>query len=79
MEPMTDLKESAQMPNQSWVVALIFTYPSRWCKTFEQYEIYDYNSMMADIGGYVGLLLGSSLLSIYQAFENQLKSMIFKI
>ena len=72
---MTDLKESAQLPQMTWRVDLTFTYPSRWYKTLEQYNIYEGNSMIADVGGFMGLLLGSSLLSIYQAAEGQLKSM----
>ena len=35
----------------------------------EQYIIYDSNTMIADIGGYMGLLLGYSLLSIYEIAE----------
>ena len=35
----------------------------------EQYMIYDIDSFVADIGGYMGLLLGSSLMSIYMALE----------
>ena len=35
----------------------------------EQYIIYDYNSMIADVGGYMGLLLGYSLLSVYEKVE----------
>ena len=35
----------------------------------EQYIIYDYNSMIADVGGYMGLLLGYSLLSVYEIAE----------
>ena len=37
-------------------------------KTFveeEQYYVHDFYSFFADIGGYIGLLLGSSLLSLY--------------
>ncbi len=30
----------------------------------EQYVIYDANSFVADVGGYLGLLLGHSLLGI---------------
>ena len=75
---MTDLKESAQIPNRPWEVDLIFTYPSRWYKTLEQYRIYDWNDMIADVGGFMGLLLGSSLLSIYQAAEGQLRSMFLR-
>jgi hypothetical protein len=31
----------------------------------EQYIVYDFNSFFADVGGYLGLLLGHSLLSMY--------------
>jgi hypothetical protein len=30
-----------------------------------QYVIYDYDSFIADIGGYLGLLLGHSAFSVY--------------
>ena len=39
----------------------------------EQYIIYDTGSFIADVGGYMGLLLGFSLLSIYQEIEALLK------
>ena len=32
----------------------------------EEYLIYDFNSFIADVGGYLGLLLGQSLYGIYQ-------------
>ena len=35
----------------------------------EQYIIYDLNSFIADVGGYMGLLLGSSILSLYDETE----------
>ena len=31
-----------------------------------EYLTYDMNSLIADVGGYLGLLLGYSLLSIYE-------------
>ena len=31
----------------------------------EQYVIYDGNSFLADVGGFLGLVLGSSMLNIY--------------
>ena len=34
----------------------------------EEYYIYDYTSFIADVGGYLGLLLGYSLLSMYHTF-----------
>ncbi len=33
--------------------------------TFRQYVIYDTNSLIADVGGYLGLLLGHSMLSLF--------------
>ena len=42
----------------------------------EQYIIYDTGSFIADVGGYMGLLLGFSLLSIYQEIEALLKRFI---
>ena len=35
----------------------------------EEYLIYDFNSFIADVGGYMGLLLGSSILSLYDEAE----------
>ena len=32
----------------------------------EQYLIYDWNSFIADVGGFLGLLLGWSMYSLYQ-------------
>ena len=31
-----------------------------------QYIIYDFNSLIADVGGYLGLLLGQSVYGFYQ-------------
>ena len=39
-------------------------------KVEEQYVLYEMDSFIADVGGYMGLLLGFSLLSIYMAFED---------
>ena len=44
----------------------------------EQYQIYDGVSFIADMGGYMGLLLGSSLLGIYMAIENVLRNICCK-
>lgn len=35
----------------------------------EQYLIYDYNSLIADVGGYMGLLLGMSLQGMFEMAE----------
>ena len=42
----------------------------------EQYIIYDTDSFFADIGGFMGLLLGTSLMSIYKDLEDLLKKAI---
>ena len=39
----------------------------------EQYIIYDTSSFFADVGGYMGLLLGCSLASLYNKIEGLLK------
>ena len=44
----------------------------------EQYMIYDVDSFIADIGGYMGLLLGSSILSLYMTLEAALKKFFRK-
>ena len=41
----------------------------------EQYPLYDVASFLADIGGYMGLLLGSSLLGIYMSTEELLRKL----
>ena len=42
------------------------------CRYFvnEQYYTYDSKSLVADFGGYLGLLLGSSLLTFYDLFKS---------
>ena len=35
----------------------------------EQYVIYDYNSFIADVGGYMGLLLGMSMQGMFETVE----------
>ena len=45
-------------------------------KEEEQYIIYDIGSFIADVGGYMGLLLGSSLLSLYMAMEAYMKKLL---
>ena len=41
-----------------------------------QYIIYDTDSFIADVGGYMGLLLGYSIMSLYVEIESLLKRMI---
>ena len=42
----------------------------------EQYVIYDIDSFIADVGGYMGLLLGYSIMSLYNEIEALLKRLI---
>ena len=42
----------------------------------EQYVIYDTVSFFADVGGYLGLLLGSSLLSLYNEMESLMRKFL---
>ena len=42
----------------------------------EEYLIYDFNSFTADVGGYLGLLLGQSLYGIYQIGASRFMSVI---
>ena len=41
----------------------------------EQYVIYDFNSFIADVGGYMGLLLGSSILSLFDEVESLISAL----
>ena len=45
----------------------------------KQYVIYDFNSFIADVGGFMGLLLGFSLLSIYDEIEGLVKKLKKKL
>ena len=45
----------------------------------KQYVIYDSNSFIADVGGFMGLLLGFSLLSIYDEIEGLIKKLKKKL
>ena len=46
-------------------VLLVLTIYERSYVEEEQYVIYDFNSFFADVGGFMGLALGSSMLKIY--------------
>ena len=46
-------------------------------KEEEQYIIYDVDSFFADIGGFMGLLLGSSILSLYMTLEEFMRKLIY--
>ena len=53
-----------------------FKIMDRTYKEEEQYVIYDTDSFFADVGGFMGLLLGSSLLSLYNVIEALLKKVL---
>ena len=55
---------------------LEFIMPESSYNEEEQYIIYDVDSFIADVGGYMGLLLGSSLLSLFMAIENFLRKIL---
>ena len=44
----------------------------------KQYAIYDNDSFIADVGGYMGLLLGCSVMSLYNAIESLIKRVIIR-
>ena len=60
------------------VARLSFVYPRGEYDLVEEYYIYNLGSFIADVGGYLGLLLGSSLLSMYHTMIplviNQMRS-----
>ena len=39
-----------------------------------KYIIYDWNSLLADMGGYIGLLLGQSVFGVYQLMASWMNS-----
>ena len=47
------------------VAKLQLVYPRGEYDLVEEYYIYNWGSFIADVGGYLGLLLGSSALSMY--------------
>ena len=61
------------------VARLSFVYPRGEYDLVEEYYIYNLGSFIADVGGYLGLLLGSSLLSMYHTMiplvVNQIRSL----
>ena len=56
-----------------------FFFPSTMYDKRKQYLIYDGTDFVADFGGYLGLLLGSSLLSLYDKVKRWLRVLIILI
>ena len=46
-------------------LTMIFLFEDGTYQFQEEYVVYDFNDFIADVGGYLGLLLGHSVLSIY--------------
>ncbi len=64
MNPLSDVIPTKKYAKDLLKIKIVMqtgTYEVR-----EQYFIYDGNTFIADIGGYLGLLLGHSILSIVQ-------------
>ena len=49
---------------KQWM-SFVFKIPNGRYLEYEQYYIYESEDFIADIGGFLGLLLGHSLLSLY--------------
>ena len=47
---------------------LRFMFPSAYYQVKEEYAVYNFDSFIADVGGYMGLLLGQSIFSIVCSF-----------
>ena len=52
-------------PNNTSMVTLGLTHMTGSYNLEEQYYVYDNDSIISDIGGFLGLFLGYSILSIY--------------
>ena len=63
------LETKQEITTESWSndpkIELWFEFRDGMYNINEEYLVYDYNNFIADIGGYLGLLLGHSILSIY--------------
>ena len=60
--------EDNMRDNGKNVANLRFVYPQGEYNLAEEYYIYNWGSFIADVGGYLGLLLGYSVLSMYHRF-----------
>ena len=63
---LSELQE--QIDNGREVAKIQLTYPHGEYEVTEEYYVYDMDSFIPDVGGYMGLLLGYSLLSMYHMF-----------
>ena len=56
---------------------LDYNFPTGQYTENTEYVLYDYNTCIADIGGYLGLLLGQSILGVYQLMASMKRPKIF--
>ncbi len=59
------------MPNSSLRLGLLVPTAQHFVR--REYLLYDANSLIADIGGYLGLLLGYSILSVFHQLASTCK------
>ena len=45
----------------------------------KEYFIYDINSFIADFGGYLGLLLGASVITLYEWIVGTVQTLVLKV
>ena len=57
--------EGREWPHGSPTLHIIFLFEDGSYQVQEEYIVYDVDDFIADVGGYLGLLLGHSILSIY--------------
>ena len=65
LEEKTDYQLKPASKYRHSDVLVVFTIYARSYVEEEQYIVYDSNSFLADIGGFLGLVLGSSMLNLY--------------
>ena len=70
------IKESPYVkdwPSSDPTMSLKFLYHDGSFLVKEEYLIYDFSNFVADVGGYLGLLVGQSILSIYYLITDWMK------
>ena len=57
--------KTTNVTNEQMNIQVMLQYRDGTYNLNEEYLVYDFNNFIADIGGYLGLLLGHSILSVY--------------
>ena len=60
-------------------LTLIYTFPTGTYTENTEYVLYDYNTFIADIGGYLGLLVGQSILGVYKRLASMKRPTILRV